>query len=70
LLRSPPLKGNHGYLPTEPGLQTGFIAAGRGIKKGVVIDSMRLVDVAPTIAQLLGIELKDTDGHPIHEILD
>ena len=69
-LRPPPLKGNHGYLPTKPGLQTGFIACGRGIKKGVVLDNTRLVDVAPTIAQLLGIELKNTDGHTIREILE
>ena len=62
------LQGNHGYLPTKPGLQTGFIAAGWGIKKGVVLDSTRLVDVGPTVARLLGVELKDTDGHAIQEI--
>jgi predicted AlkP superfamily pyrophosphatase or phosphodiesterase len=64
------LQGNHGYLPTKPGLQTGFIAAGRGIKKGVVLDSTRLVDVGPTVARLLGVELRDTDGHAIQEILE
>ena len=64
------LQGNHGYLPTKPGLQTGFIAAGRGIKKGVILDSTRLVDVAPTIAQLLGVKLGNTDGHAIQEILE
>ena len=64
------LQGNHGYLPTKLGLQTGLIAAGRGIKTGVVLDSARLVDIAPTIAELLGVTLKDTDGHPIHEILE
>jgi predicted AlkP superfamily pyrophosphatase or phosphodiesterase len=68
-LRPATLQGNHGYLPTKPGLQTGFIAAGRGVKKGVVLDNTRLVDVAPTIAQLLGVKLENTDGHPIREIL-
>jgi predicted AlkP superfamily pyrophosphatase or phosphodiesterase len=67
--RAAPLQGNHGYLPTKPGLQTGFIIAGRGIKKCVVLDSIRLVDVAPTIAQLLGLDLKDTDGHALKAIL-
>jgi predicted AlkP superfamily pyrophosphatase or phosphodiesterase len=68
-LRPANIKGNHGYLPTKPGLQTGFIAAGRGIKKGVVLDSIRLVDVAPTIAELLGLEMKDTDGRARKEII-
>ncbi len=69
-LRRPPLKGNHGYLPTKPGLQTGFLLSGRGVKKGVVLDSIRLVDVAPTVAQLLGLTMKDTDGHALKEILE
>jgi len=69
-LRRPPLKGNHGYLPTKPGLQTGFLLSGRGVKKGVVLDSIRLVDVAPTIAQLLGLKMDDTDGHALKEILE
>ncbi len=64
------LQGNHGYLPAKPGLQTGFIAAGRGIKKGVVLNSTRLVDVGPTLARLLGVELRNTDGHAIQEILE
>jgi predicted AlkP superfamily pyrophosphatase or phosphodiesterase len=68
-LRRAPLKGNHGYLPTKPGLQTGFLLAGRGVKKGVVLDSVRLVDVAPTIAKLLGLTMKDTDGHALKEVL-
>jgi len=68
-VRSANLQGNHGYLPTKPGLQTGFIAVGRGIKRCVVVDNMRLVDVAPTVAALLGVELKDIDGHAIKAIL-
>ena len=64
-----PVKGNHGYLPTKPGLQTGFLIAGRGVKKGAVLETIRLVDVAPTIAQLLGLEMKDTDGHALTELL-
>jgi predicted AlkP superfamily pyrophosphatase or phosphodiesterase len=68
-VRPAPLKGNHGYRPDKPGLQTGFIAAGRGIKKGVVLDSIRLVDVAPTAAELLGLRLENTDGHTLKEIL-
>lgn len=69
VVRTAPLKGNHGYRPDKPGLQTGFIATGRGIKKGVVLDSIRLVDVAPTVAELLGLRLDNTDGRTLKELL-
>jgi predicted AlkP superfamily pyrophosphatase or phosphodiesterase len=68
-IRPAPLKGNHGYLFDKPGLQTGFIASGRGIKKGVVLDTIRLVDVAPTAAELLGLHMENTDGQTLKEIL-
>ncbi len=66
-IHSAPLKGNHGYLPRK--LPTGFLIAGRGVKKGVVLDQIGVVDVGPTIAQLLGLELKDTDGRVLKELL-
>jgi predicted AlkP superfamily pyrophosphatase or phosphodiesterase len=69
LVRPSQLKGNHGFLPTNPQLHTGFIAAGRGIKKGVVLDLIRLTDVAPTVARLLGLKLDETDGRVLEEIL-
>lgn len=68
-VRAAPIKGNHGYLPTKPGLHTGFIIAGRGVKNGVTLESIRLVDVAPTVAQLLGLSMEDTDGRVLSEIL-
>jgi predicted AlkP superfamily pyrophosphatase or phosphodiesterase len=68
-VRPASIKGNHGFLPDKPELQTGFVAAGRGIKTGVVLDTIRLVDVAPTAAELLGLRLDNTDGHALKEIL-
>ena len=61
--------GAHGYLSTDPELQALFIASGRGIKAGVTIDSMQTIDLAPTMARLLGLELKDVDGRVLSEIL-
>ncbi len=69
LVNSASIKGNHGYLPTRPGLQTGLIVAGRGIANGKVIETVRLVDVAPTVAQLLGLNLANTDGSALKEFL-
>lgn len=54
--------GHHGYDPNIPEMWTGFIAAGAGIKKAGHIDELRLVDIAPLIAELLNIEFKTPDG--------
>jgi predicted AlkP superfamily pyrophosphatase or phosphodiesterase len=61
----PTVKANHGQRPTRPGLATGFVAAGPGVKAGTSIARLRLVDVAPTIARELGLELRDVEGEPI-----
>lgn len=62
--------GQHGYDPTLEPLHAIFYAAGRGIRPGVV-EPVRLIDVAPTIARLLGFAPAATvDGRPIEEILE
>jgi predicted AlkP superfamily pyrophosphatase or phosphodiesterase len=54
----------------DPDLQALFIASGRGIKAGVTLPRVNNVDVAPTAAQLLGVEIKNTDGRVLSEILE
>jgi predicted AlkP superfamily pyrophosphatase or phosphodiesterase len=66
---TPSVKGNHGQLPTRPGLQTGFVAEGAGIRSGTRIDRMRLVDIAPTVAAMLDLDLWDVDGRIRREVL-
>ncbi|WDV45696.1 ectonucleotide pyrophosphatase/phosphodiesterase [Clostridiaceae bacterium M8S5] len=63
-------KATHGYLPSKEGYGTVFIARGKRIKKGNIIDKMRLIDEGPTIAKLLGYELKEADGQVINDFLD
>jgi len=54
--------GTHGYMPTDfKEIQTGFLAFGRGIKQGTVLPLIGQEDIAPLVANLLGIQLK-TDG--------
>lgn len=55
-------KADHGYHPSKPDYETFFAMAGPGIKKGAQIKAMSLVDIAPTWAELLNLELKDVDG--------
>lgn len=61
--------GTHGYFNGDPELDGIFIASGRGIKKGVVLDRMANLDVAPTIAKLMDIQIPPPDGRVLEEIL-
>lgn len=58
----------HGYHP-DKGPQPTLFAFGPHIRAGAVIEKANLVDEAPTIARLLGIDLPDVDGRVLTEIL-
>ena len=62
-------RGQHGYLPTNPQLRTGLVVAGAGIKPGIEVPFARQIDLAPTIARLLGFEMKNVDGIEMNGIL-
>ncbi len=61
-------KATHGGLPTRDH-QTTFIACGPAVKKGVHIRQGNMIDEAPTMAAMLGIEMKDIDGKVCKELL-
>lgn len=61
--------GTHGYFNGDPELDGIFIASGRGIRKGVVLDRVSNLDAAPTMARLMGLDLPATDGRVLEEIL-
>src|SRR5258707_1365657 len=61
--------GTHGYLNTDPKMQAIFLAWGAGIPSGIQLGDISNLDVAPTIAVLLGLELLHTRGHAIPEIV-
>jgi predicted AlkP superfamily pyrophosphatase or phosphodiesterase len=65
----PTVRGNHGQRPTRPGLFTGFVAAGAGVRPGASVDRMRLIDIAPTVARLLRLEMPDVEGVPLDALL-
>ena len=62
--------GTHGYLNTDPKMQAIFIASGAGVPKGVHLGSISNLDVAPTIAALLGLEMNQIKGHAIEQIVE
>jgi predicted AlkP superfamily pyrophosphatase or phosphodiesterase len=54
--------GTHGYAPNQPEMHGVFLAAGPHFKIGAPF-ATRLIDVAPTIAEVLGLDpLPDADG--------
>ena len=65
----PATGGTHGYLNTDPAMQAIFIAWGAGIPRGVHLDKLSNLDIAPSIAALLGLEMKTAKGTPIEAIV-
>lgn len=61
--------GTHGFLSTNPKMNAVFIAAGQGVKPGAKLETIGNIDVAPTIARLLGARLENPEGRVLSEIL-
>jgi predicted AlkP superfamily pyrophosphatase or phosphodiesterase len=61
----PERNGSHGHNPDIPDLHATFVAWGVGIKAGSELGEIRNIDVAPTIAKLLGVEMGDVAGKPL-----
>ena len=64
------LRASHGYLPSRDNYKTFFIAYGKTIKKGVVLEKGKLINHGPTIAKILDIHLRDCDGIVEERILN
>jgi predicted AlkP superfamily pyrophosphatase or phosphodiesterase len=61
--------GTHGYLPDQPDLLGTLVMWGHGVKPGAKLGKISNCDVAPTMAKLLGVELKNVDGRVLGEAL-
>jgi predicted AlkP superfamily pyrophosphatase or phosphodiesterase len=61
--------GHHGFPAEDPEMDAFLVAWGRGIRPGASIERARLVDVAPTVAALLGLKMENTEGRVLEEIL-
>jgi predicted AlkP superfamily pyrophosphatase or phosphodiesterase len=58
----------HGYSPEKVGYRCIFMAAGSDIKKNHPLGAIEMVDVAPTIARILGMEFYPCDGRVLEEM--
>ena len=61
----PQQRGSHGYLASDPEMDALFIASGYGVRAGALSGRISNVDVAPTIAKLLGVALPSAKGKPL-----
>jgi arylsulfatase A-like enzyme len=59
----------HGYLPDHPAMYPALVLSGAGIARGARLGHVRNVDVAPTIAALLGVAFPGAEGRVLQEAL-
>ena len=59
----------HGYDPQDPLMHGSLVVWGAGVRSGVKLPVVRSVDVAPTMARLLGLRMKNVDGRVLDEVL-
>jgi predicted AlkP superfamily pyrophosphatase or phosphodiesterase len=62
-------KGTHGHRPEPAFMHATFVAAGAGIRPGARLKTIDNIDVAPTIARLMGFPLPSAEGRVVDEIL-
>ncbi|AHV99632.1 alkaline phosphatase family protein [Paenibacillus sabinae] len=58
-------QGMHGYLPDHEELKCIFVAAGKSIPSGIQIPEIHIVDIAPTLLNMMGGEIPGIDGQAI-----
>lgn len=65
LVSVPAYRGTHGFLPDDQRLDASFFVTGPGIVRGRDLGRIDQRDVAPTVAQLLGVPLPTAEGRDV-----
>ncbi|GEM02635.1 Predicted pyrophosphatase or phosphodiesterase, AlkP superfamily [Halolactibacillus halophilus] len=58
----------HGYTTEQENYRCNFIISGKNIKANAQVGEIEMVDVAPTIACILGVKLNGVDGRSLDEV--
>lgn len=61
-----PHTGAHGYLPHHPELHASFFMEGKGVAAGRDLGEVDMRQIAPTVAELLGVHLPEAKLPPVH----
>jgi predicted AlkP superfamily pyrophosphatase or phosphodiesterase len=65
LVAPPSEKGTHGYFPDHPEMRATLILQGPGVGRRGSLGEVDMRDIAPTVAELLGVALPSADGKPL-----
>jgi len=65
----PRYRGTHGQRPTYADNRALFVAAGRGVKRGLALGAITSRDVAPTLMTLLELPAAPAEGRALTEML-
>src|SRR5262245_29644178 len=65
LLSKRKVGGAHGHLPDLPDLHASFFLVGPGVPAGRALGIVDMRDIAPTLAQRLGLALPSAEGRPL-----
>lgn len=68
LISETDIRGMHGYPPERPEMKASFLIKGPGIRASNWIEQVRLIDIAPTIAHILGLKLDGVEGRVLNEV--
>jgi len=61
----PQTGGSHGYLASDKDMNPLFVVSGYGVKPGPLPRPVVNLDIAPTIAKLLGVSFPSAKGRPV-----
>jgi predicted AlkP superfamily pyrophosphatase or phosphodiesterase len=68
--RAPGYRATHGHAPVLPQLASALVMAGAGVPSAVPLGAVSMLDVAPTCARLLGLELPAAEGKALQVAFD
>jgi hypothetical protein len=57
--------GMHGYLADRKEMNATFLIAGPGVPRGRSLGEIDMRDIAPTLAGILGVRLREAEGRDI-----
>ncbi len=63
-----PHRANHGFGLDRPGARVLLWLAGPGIRQGVVLNDAHVVDIAPTLAHAVGLDLPQAQGRVLTDV--
>jgi predicted AlkP superfamily pyrophosphatase or phosphodiesterase len=62
-------RGMHGHSPNLPEMGSSFVLWGDGVRSSAELGEVKMIDIAPTLASLLGVALPAAEGRPIAQAL-